>query len=98
MKYWETIQEKVGLKAEDIDVCNVTLREQNFTVNYDSFTNPTHPRHAEANFYTDGSKMSDNVGATFVLYEIHRKIKEDKFLLPKSCTVFQAEDGIRDHA
>ena len=45
----------------------------------------------ELNIYTNGSKMTDGVGAGFVVFEIHRKVHEDKFKLPSVCTVFQAE-------
>ena len=69
MKYWQTIQEKIGLKGEQIDSCNEIIWERNFKVNKDSFLETAKHIHSEVNIYTDGSKMSDNIGAAFSLYE-----------------------------
>ena len=90
MKYWGDIQESVGIKAEDIDCCNLLNLTKNFNINKTSFVSDMYT-HSEANFYTDGSKMSDCVGAGFILFKVNTKKTEGKFKLPKTCTVFQAE-------
>ena len=82
---------ELGLNAEEIDVCNRSIKEKNFIVNKESFLEISRNYPGEANFYTDGSKMIDNIGAAFVLYEVNTLIKTEKFKLPKTCTVFQAE-------
>ena len=91
MKFWCNIQVELGLKTEDIDGCNISIWEKNFVINKDSFLERSRNFPGEANFYTDGSKMSDNIGAAFVLYEVNRLVKTEKFKLPATCTVFQAE-------
>ena len=91
MKYWTVIQEHLGLKAEQIDSCNEVIWEKQFNVDRSSFLENAKHIHSEVNVYTDGSKMSENIGAAFSLYE-HNKLKtEQKFKLPNHCTVFQAE-------
>ena len=91
MKFWGNLQENLGLKAEDIDTCNDIIRENLFIVDRKSFQENSKHVHSEVNVYTDGSKMSDNIGAAYVVYVKNKIIKEDKFKLPSTCTVFQAE-------
>ena len=91
MKYWGTLQETLGLKTEDIDTCSEIIRDNLFRVDRNSFKENSKHIHSEANVYTDGSKMSEHIGAAYVIYVKNKVIKEDNFRLPSTCTVFQAE-------
>ncbi|XP_067132872.1 uncharacterized protein [Centruroides vittatus] len=49
------------------------------------------PHLAKIELYTDGSKMNDSIGCSFVVYEDSREIHHDCFRLDRNCSVFQAE-------
>ena len=91
MKYWGNIQETLGLKADDIDVCDEIIWQTEFMVDRESFKIDSKHQHSEINVYTDGSKMSNNIGAAYVIYRGKQIIGEASFKLPSTCTVFQAE-------
>ena len=70
-------------------VFKVTVSEKLFKVDSNFSGKP--PVHAELNFYTDGSKIDDRVGAGFVAFRGKNEIIAKNFSLPKICSVFQAE-------
>ena len=92
MRYWSNIRDHLGFKEEELDTCQETVEQRNFSINTKSMDENNSPKHGELNIYTDGSKMSENrVGAAYVFYEVHKKVQEEKFRLPAHSTVFQAE-------
>ena len=58
--------ESISLDLQDVDVCQETMIwNRLYKVNKDSYNTISAPVHSEINIFTDGSKMSEGVGASY---------------------------------
>jgi ribonuclease HI len=92
----ETAVDTHPCKGEELDLTKPILNlDTNFTVNipdrseYPALLNAV-PK-TDLTCFTDGSKMEDDVGAGFVIYQNNTVIKEEAYHLGAHSTVFQAE-------
>ena len=95
---WEDKMKEALIEPAD-NRCQTTSWLKQYHVILTSFsTNKSSIKPSEYNIYTDGSKTDNGVGAGFVVYHKRDRIHTASISLPDTTTVFQAEDGIRDHA
>ena len=92
----ETAIDNHPCKGETLDLAKPTLNlDTNYNIkipdrsDYPSLLNNI--PETDIKCFTDGSKMDDNVGAGFVIYQNNTTLKEEAFYLGAHSTVFQAE-------
>ena len=89
MKFWSDILSKTDINLGCLDECDEVTIEKQFRVNTEFKEMP--PVMSQLNIFTDGSKIDRRVGAAYVMYKHREEFREDKFNLPETSTVFQAE-------
>ena len=91
MKHWENQLTEVSGWDHSSDKIKLKIWCKNFTVDLKSYKETGGKiTHSQCNIYTDGSKMSEGVGAGFIIIGKTILFKE-KYKLPYFCSVFQAE-------
>ena len=88
--YWGGIKDEVGIEYDQLDICDVGVGYKEYKVET-NFKNTKTLIESELNFYTDGSKLDDKVGAGFVVVKKGNVEFKDNVRLPNECSVFQAE-------
>ena len=96
-RFWSDRIEEYGISALllENDSCCILAPPLSFNIRTDSFgADPSYFRNldrVEWEVYTDGSKKDGKVGSAFVIFRYGLDWKQDKFRLPNTATVFQAE-------
>ena len=96
-RYWadKVCEYDITALLLEIDYCYLLVTSRSFQVHKESFHQDLkflqNIGEAPINVFTDGSKSQDGVGSAFVIFSQGRKWMEDKFRLPNTATVFQAE-------
>ena len=92
MKFWDQKAHALGIDTADSDLCHARSDSPNFKVNLESFQDKRrYRRPAQTNLYTDGSKVGDQVGAGFAIFQRQKELASGRSQLPDYATVFQAE-------
>ena len=93
VKYWENLEEEIGLKLPESDACKIFYPDKGYIINYNSYrcTTNKYLGPSEVNVYTDGSKTESGVGAGFAIYQGGKLLREGCDTVNKEGTVFQAE-------
>ena len=94
LKFWEYLTHDLGLQDFHLetDACHVLNTRNNFVLDTSSFVDMAECQgHVDCNVYTDGSKLDGRVGAGVFIVRQGEDIVADRFRLPDSSTVFQAE-------
>jgi ribonuclease HI len=88
--HWENMYNTLNINKEDR--CEEIIRERITRINLDSFDGEKkHSQKSEYTIYTDGSKLSEGVGAGYIIYYRNERIQENYHKLKNECSVFQAE-------
>ena len=102
LRYWDYISRDAGIQDfhTETDECHVLRPTTNFVLNTHSYADMAGCQNqVDCNVYTDGSKMGDRVGAGVFIVRDNQQIVADKFRLPNTSTVYQAElTAIREAA
>ena len=92
LRFWENVLIECNLSPNNTDVCSVIKWSNDFCVNRDSFDGKAkHRTLTQFNIFTDGSRISEQTGVGYIIYQNKAKINQDHFRLPDHATVFQAE-------
>ena len=84
--------EECKISTDNTDVCSLVKWSAGFTLNRDSFDGKAkHRTLTQYNVFTDGSRISDQTGAGYTIYQGKEHVTEDFLRLPDHATVFQAE-------
>ena len=93
-RFWEYTLEDMGDTGRELstDECWEDRPPCKFKVETDSYKNSEkYQQYVSCNVYTDGSKKQDKVGAGIYIIRDAARAAEEKFRLPDTATVFQAE-------
>ena len=102
LRYWDYVTRDSGLQDFHVesDECHVLRPDCHFVLNTSSFTDMEGCQDpADFNVYTDGSKIDQRVGAGILILQNGVQLVADRFRLPNTATVYQAElTAIREAA
>ena len=102
LRFWDYVCRDAGIQDyhTEVDTCSTARPPSKYTLDLNSFTDMANCQQTvECNVYTDGSKLNGKVGAGVFIVRDGVAIVEDKFRLPDSSTVYQAElTAIREAA
>ena len=96
-RFWSLKLEEYGLTTLllEVDVCYSLSPPLSFSVLKESFRDPEYFRQTldmmSWRVWTDGSKQNNKVGSAFVMFKGVVRWVEQKFRLPNTASVFQAE-------
>ena len=88
LKFWNEQAAQISGFFDENDKMNSIIWEKNFESDLESYTRTGGLIHSEYNFYTDGSKIADRVGAGFVGMRGSTVICRQHFRLPENISVF----------
>lgn len=94
LRYWSYMAQDAHLQDfhTETDTCNVLRPTARFHLDTTSFVDMESCQEPlDCNVYTDGSKINDRVGAGVFIVRAGTPIISDKFRLPDTSTVYQAE-------
>ena len=101
-RFWEYMAADAHIQDfhTELDDCNVLRPPARYLLDTNSFVDMENcQEHLNCNVYTDGSKINGKVGAGVFILRDGQSVIEDKFRLPNSSTVYQAElTAIREAA
>ena len=91
LRHWENAFQRHNINVEDSDACTAGIHPC-YRANLESFSGHSkHRIHSEMNIYTDGSRLLQQTGAGYAIFDKHRLIHSDHARLPDHASVFQAE-------
>ena len=94
LRYWDYVSQDIGLQDfhNETDLCNTPRPPIRFFLDESSFVDMENCQdELDCNVYTDGSKIGGRVGAGVYILRNGANIVADKFRLPDTATVYQAE-------
>ena len=91
LKHWQTELRTARIDLENTDRCSM-IKWGSYSINRESFTGEAkHRTLSQYNVFTDGSRIDNQTGAGFAIYQKRNELFSDSRRLPDHCTVFQAE-------
>ena len=92
MRFWEEKLKNHDLSTASSDRCTTTKWSAGYHVNRESFNGASkHRCLTQFNVFTDGSRMNEQTGAGYVIYNNRSQAASGFLRLPDHATVFQAE-------